>query len=47
MGGQCFSQIYVHRMLTRTSIRVTAANWKRITLGGLIMASKVYTRVLI
>lgn len=43
-GGPPLSQIYVHRMLTRTGIRMTAANWKRTTLGGLIMAFKVNTR---
>jgi len=34
--------VYMHRMLGKTNIAVQARNWKRIILGGVLMASKVW-----
>jgi hypothetical protein len=35
-------QVYFERLLTYADIEIVPSNWKRITLGGILLASKVW-----
>lgn len=38
----CLSQVYLERLLTYAEIDICPANWKRIVLGAILLASKVW-----